>query len=551
VTFLDTIFHRLQQQANVPLLREIRDGEFVSATGSDLLRLVGEARSFIATLGLKKGDRCALLAPNSIRWIALDLALITEGIIVVPLYARQSPGELICMMKDSTPAVIFGSDDTLAQEIHSKWPDGPQIISLHDVFASHEISNAPAYAQQDSDEVTIIYTSGTSGEPKGVVLKAGNINHMLGCTNARLDLLMAGSEEQDKVFHYTPLCFAASWIAMLTFLSRDSILTLSTDLTKLSDELKLASPDYFLNVPTLLEKVRAKITEAIHKRGGLTATIFRRAQRAFLKQEESERGLLDRLCLSIAKATMFPKIRKNIGPNLKALICGSAPLAVETQLFFVMLGISVLQVYGLTETTAICTMDDPSDFEPGRVGSAIPGVEMKVGENGEILVRGPNIFSGYWQRPAETAKALEGEWFHTGDQGEVDDRGRWRITGRLKNLLVLNSGHKIAPEPLEQALAEQLPEAQQLVLVGTQRSHLALLLATAAADGLSTERIQSTVETINATLPHYKQVRGFHVVSEPFSIENGLLTANGKIKRDAVAARFSAEIESLYQRQPL
>ena len=550
MTFLDAIFRRLQEQANVSLLREIRDGEFVSVTGGELSRLVGQARGFVRALGPKKGERCALLSPNSIRWIALDLALMAEGLIVVPLHSRQSPGELAGMMKDSTPSAMFSSDETLAAEIRSKWPDGPQITPLDGVFANQGMSDAPAYAHLDSDPVTIIYTSGTSGEPKGVVLNAGNINHMLGCTNARLDLLMAGGHQPDKVFHYTPFCFAASWIAMLTFLSRNSVLTLSTDLTKLSAELKLASPDYFLNVPTLLERVRARIIETIQKRGGLTAAIFNRAQRAFLKPEENERAVVDRLCLSIANIAMFPKIRKNIDPNLKALICGSAPLAVETQVFFMMLGISVLQVYGLTETTAICTMDDPTDFEPGRVGPAIPGIEMRVAENDEILVRGPNIFAGYWQRPAETAKALEGGWFHTGDQGEVDGKGRWRVTGRLKNLLILNSGLKIAPEPLEQALAARLPEAQQLVLVGTERSHLALLLTSHSTNGLAAEQIQAALDEMNATLPHYKHIRGFHVVHEPFSIENGLLTANGKIKRDAVAVRFSTEIERLYQRPP-
>ena len=182
---------------------------------------------------------------------------------------------------------------------------------------------------------------------------------------------------------------------------------------------------------------------------------------------------------------MFPKIRKSIGPNVKALICGSAPLAEETQRFFMMLGIPVLQVYGLTETTAICTMDDPRHFEPGRVGPAIPGIEMKVSDEGEIVVRGPNVFAGYWRRPDETAKALAGGWFHTGDQGEVDATGNWRITGRLKNLIILNSGHNIAPEPIEQALQGQLPEAQQVVLVGNQRSFLTLLVTTASDEWIA------------------------------------------------------------------
>jgi long-chain acyl-CoA synthetase len=197
-------------------------------------------------------------------------------------------------------------------------------------------------------------------------------------------------------------------------------------------------------------------------------------------------------------------------------------------------------------------MDDPRHFEPGKVGPAIPGVEMKVADTGEILVRGPNVFAGYWQRPAETAKALADGWFHTGDQGEVDASGNWRITGRLKNLIILNSGHNIAPEPIEQALQGQLQEAQQVVLVGNQRSFLTLLLTISGTNGLHSERIQSAIDAVNANLPHYKKIRAFHVVPEPFSIENGLLTANGKLKRDAISARFSAEIENLYrsQKQP-
>jgi len=189
----------------------------------------------------------------------------------------------------------------------------------------------------------------------------------------------------------------------------------------------------------------------------------------------------------------------------------------------------------------------------------VAGVEMTLGENGEILVRGPNIFPGYWQRPAETAKALQGGWFHTGDQGEVDAEGNWRITGRVKNLLVLSSGHNVAPEPLEHELAAQLPEAQQVVLIGNQRSFLAALVTAAggngsanggAANGLNEARVRAAIDEVNEDLPHYKQIRAFHIVSEPFSAENGLLTTMGKIKRDAVSARFAREIEQLYQKKP-
>ena len=241
-------------------------------------------------------------------------------------------------------------------------------------------------------------------------------------------------------------------------------------------------------MPALLERFRSRIEENIQKGAGWIAGIYTRAKREYFAGGAAASSAVDRLCLAFANAAIFPNIRKRIGPNLKALICGSAPLARETQLFFKMIGIPVLQVYGLTETTAICTMDDPRRVEAGRVGPAIPGMEMKVADNGEILVRGPNIFPGYWQRPAATAQALEDGWFHTGDQGEADASGNWRITGRLKNLIILSSGHNVAPEPLEETLAARLPEAQQVVLVGNQRAFLSALITIASANGLPTAR---------------------------------------------------------------
>ena len=231
-----------------------------------------------------------------------------------------------------------------------------------------------------------------------------------------------------------------------------------------------------------------------------------------------------------------------IGANLKALICGSAPLKVETQLYFKMLGILVLQCYGLTESTAICTMDDPRHVEPGRVGPAISGIEMKLGESEELIVRGPNIFPGYWNRPQETAQALRDGWFHTGDQGEIDGAGNWRIIGRIKNLIILGSGHNIAPEPIEDELQRSLPGAQQVVLMGNGRGYLSAIIT----GNVTREQVQAAMDAVNPELPHYKQVRAFHVHLEPFSIENGLLTANGKLKRDLIAQRFRSEIEDMY-----
>jgi long-chain acyl-CoA synthetase len=272
-------------------------------------------------------------------------------------------------------------------------------------------------------------------------------------------------------------------------------------------------------------------------------TVYLKAKAAYMRKQEGKATFSDSIWLAMANAGVFPTIRKKmIGSNLKALICGSAPLSVETQLFFMMLGIPVLQVYGLTETTGICTMDDPRHVEPGRVGPAISGIEMKAAENNEIVVRGPNIFPGYWNRPDETAKALRDGWFHTGDQGEVNAAGNWKIIGRIKSLIILNSGHNIAPEPIEDEILAHLPAAQLAVVVGNGRSFLTVLIT----GDVSAEQVQSAIDAVNPTLPHYKQVRAFRIIKEPFTIENGLLTANGKLKRDLITQRFQPQIEEMY-----
>ena len=546
MTFLNQIFASLERSGDAVVLQELRAGQAVSLSARELLAQVVLARAYLRRLRLKKGDLCALLAHNSMQWVAMDLAAMAEGLTVVPLYARQAPSELVAMMKDCWPSVMACGEQSLADAIVEAWPDAPPHFCFDHVFtATREAVDSPALAMAEENVVTIIYTSGTSGEAKGVMLNAGNVGHMLGCTSGRLDQLMKQSSGQDAVFHYLPFCFAGSWIMMLTCLLRGSKLTLNTDLGKLATEMRQAAPDYFLNVPALLERMRKAVDEQLWKTGGFPLKVYTKAKGAWVRRQEGKARAGDGIWLGLANRLVFPTIRKKmIGGKLHALICGSAPLNMETQLFFMMLGIPVLQVYGLTETTAICTMDDPdAPVIAGRAGPAISGVEMKIAENAEIVVRGPNIFPGYWGRPEETAKVLRDGWFHTGDQGEVDENGNWKIVGRIKNLIILGSGHNIAPEPIEEKILHELPEAIQVVLVGNGRGYLAALVT----GKVSGEKTQAALDFVNPDLPHYKQVRAFHLAGEAFTIESGLLTANGKLKRDSIAQRFRSEIEAMYE----
>src|SRR5712664_1025187 len=551
--FLETIFAQLQRSAGRVVLREIRGEQFVSVTGGELLEHVCQVRAYLRTAGVRPGDRCALLAPNSIRWVAFDLALMAEGLIVVPLYARQSPAELAAMMKDSVPKLLLVSDAALGDAAMRAWTGDSSSAPCRVLF--DEVLQQPAPAQSipdapgprgDADIVTIIYTSGTSGEPKGVCLTVANVTHMLSCTTERLDQLMGQTREPDRVFHYAPFNFAASWILLLSCLSRESVLTLSTDLSKLADEIRLSAPHYFLNVPTLLERVRRGVEDALSKRDAPIRSLYAKSREAWQRKNSGRAHAMDALWLALGRKLIFGKIRERFGPHLRALICGSAPLASETQQFFLMLGIPVLQAYGLTETTAICTLDDPRvPVEPGYVGQAIPGIEMKSADNEEIIVRGPHIFAGYWNRAEETKRVLSDGWFHTGDQGEVNSRGNWRIIGRIKNLIILNSGHNVPPEPIEDKIAQHLPTAQHVVIVGNGRGYLCVLIAGA----VEPQAVHSALDVVNPNLPHYRQIRNFAIVGEALTPDNGLLTANGKLRRDAINVRFASEINSMYDRK--
>ena len=552
--FLENFFAQLEKNASRVVIREIHGENFLELTGGQLLQQIRRAQEWISRRNLSPGDRVAIVGPNSMRWIAIDIALMAEGLVVVPLYYRQAPGELAAVMRDCQPKLLIADGGVLRGSITAAWPADAgfrfDTVLFDEILATSasprvesQTDTARLSARADSDLVTIVYTSGTSGEPKGVCLNIGNVTFMLGRTTSRLDQLMRGSQRLDSIFHYLPLNFAASWIATLTFMLRESVVTLSTDLNKLADEIRLSQPHYFLNVPTLLERVRRGVDDAISKRPSIIRSLYERARDAAQREIDGTPKAFDGIWLALGRALIFSKIKERFGPNLRALICGSAPLAPETQNFFRMLGIRVLQVYGLTETTGICTMDDPDGtVDTGHVGPTIDGIEMQVGEENELIVRGPNIFPGYWNREEETAAVLRGGWFHTGDQGEKNEHGNWRIVGRVKNLLILNSGHKIPPEPIEDKLSQLLPAAQHVILVGNGRGYLCVIL-TGPLDKLA---VQAALDNINRDLPHYRQIRNFSILNDTLTPDSGLLTAMGKLRRGVINDRFASQIEALY-----
>lgn len=543
MSFIDTLFETLEAQGESPAIIEIHGTEPRVSSARALLEMQARVRSFLERVGLKPGDRVALLAPNSARWVACDLAILAHGGIVVPLYARQDPDELAVMTRDCTPTLVLAATEALGKGLTSAWPEHCPVALFDDVFAA-DPRDSPRHDRKADDPVTLIYTSGTSGVPKGVITTLQNVDFMIPQTASSLAEIKGQRSGADRVFHYLPFCFAGSRIMLWTQLYRGNAIMVSTDLTDLVRELGTAAPHYYLNVPALLERVKNGVYSKIRERGGLALTIYNKGLAAAmaLLTGEPKVGLRDRIWAALASKVVFPKIKTRIGTNLEFLICGSAPLNPDTQRWFSIIGIPVYQIYGLTETTAIVTIDRPDRAVPGRVGSAIAGCTLKISDEGELLIHGPNIFPAYWNKPQETAEALVDGWLHTGDQADLDAKGNLRIIGRVKNILVPESGHNVAPEPIEQLLLGYLPAAEQAVIIGHARPYLTAIV-TGPVDQAA---IEAAIEQVNAEVPHYRKIRKHLHVPEPLTIESGLLTANQKLRRRAIETHFRPLLDQLY-----
>ena len=533
-------FHAvLKANPELALVTEVHDTELRPVKAAEIDALCQRARGAMRQAGVEAGDRVVLLAPNSAKWVASDLAILFEGAICVPMYARQAAHELVGMMHDCDAKLVVCADEALAEGVKAHWPDAPLIT--FDAWFSGEAINADPRARSGEDLTTIIYTSGTSGEPKGVVYKVDNIDYMLPVITEAIGQLMGPREDGDRVFHYLPFCFAGSRMVLWMCLHRANGIMVSTDLTNLANEFKSAKPNYFLNVPALLERIKGGVEGAIRTKPKVVQGLYDRGMAAYAASLSGESTFMDTLMWGLAKRIVFNKVKRQIGVDLECLICGSAPLSADTQRWFEMLGIPVYQVYGLTETTAIVTMDTPGDVKSGHVGRAIKGCELRLGEGDELQIKGPNIFPGYWGREETTQASFHEGWFCTGDQAEIDAQGNVRIIGRVKNLLVPSSGHNVPPEPIEQKLLG-IEGIDQAVLIGHGRPYLTAILT----GNLERAKLEAAVQAVNEGLPHYRRVRNFTLSGEPFTPENGLLTANQKLRRKVIAEHYAAEIEAMY-----
>ena len=555
MSFVTAILERLETQPERIALAQGQGAARRELSASALATAIYRARAHLRARGLRPGDRVVLVGQNTPEWVICDLAVLAEGGVLVPFDPRAAEGEgqeLAELIADADPVLALHDEGLslpeLAQHCHQV-----DALPLQELGADAPAEREPPRMLPDDALATLIYTSGSSGRPKGVMLTRGNLGFMLSRTEERLGELTRLPFAAERALHYLPLCYAGSRVLLLSCLLRGARLELVADPRQLGEALEPAAADYFLNVPLVLERFMRAAVGAIEAKGAVPRRLLRRARAAHQRREAGQAGLRDRATLALAERLLFRKVRARFGPRLRGLICGSAPLSPETQGFFHMLGVPVYQGYGLTETSALCTLDREGEILPGRVGPALPDVEMRRAETGEIETRGPHVFAGYWGQPAATAEAFSAEgWFKTGDLGDVDAFGRWRIGGRQSAMLVLSSGHNLPPEPLEEvlraALIEQLgPELAdvQVLVVGHGHPHAAALVAWPSGT-LTPSQVHEVLDRLNSALEPKRRLHRAAVLSEPFSPENGLLTQNLKPRRGAIAARYADVIEHLY-----
>ena len=486
------------------------------------------------------------MGPGSTAWIAADLAALAEGAVVVPLYPELCADELGESLLDADPRAILCGDRALLRAAGDSLGT-PLTLTFDELFEGPTASGSPVPRQAD-DPVTIIYTAGTTGRPRGAILTRGNIEHAL--EGIELALADGGSlpAADQRVFHPVSLCFAGSRLVVWSTLGRAGTV-MSSQQTEhpqrndvLCDELMASEASSMIAVPAQLERLRSELEERMLRGSRRRRRLYARARAAFAAERDGTASATDRIMLATTDIALFRLARGCMPATLRFIVSSSAPLRSDTQLFFQMIGLPVGQIYGLTEATAVVTVDEPHSATAGRVGHLVRGVEARIAEGGELLIRGPNVFAGYFRRPDATRDALTDGWLRSGDRVEVDHNGIYRVIGRTNDLLIPSSGHNIAPEPIEKRLVAAIGGIEHAIVFGHGRPYLTAVLS-GTADRLA---VAKEIDAINRTLPYYRRIRAFHITGEAFSPINGLLAENMKPQRMAVEERYRLAIERLY-----
>ena len=535
-------------------------------------------------LGIEKGDKVSILANTRPEWTYFDFAALTAGATVVPIYQTNSPDECQYVLENSdAKAVIVEDAEQLAKvrEVRDRCPalehvvlmtgEADDAISAAEVAergASHEAAEwEERWSSVTPDDIcTFIYTSGTTGPPKGCVISHGNYRSML---NMVLDVGALGDDE--LTYLYLPLAHSFALLIQFGTVALGATTAYwQRDPLKIMADLAEVKPTYFPSVPRIFEKIYTAATAAAEKAGGMKKAVFNWAVGVGRRMRETERagrepGFFLRRQYEIADKQVLSKVRNLFGGRIKLAVSGAAPINPEILRFFDAAGVLIVEGWGMTETSTAATIATAEDFKFGTVGRPFPGCEVKIAEDGEILVKGPNIFQGYYKNPEATAETLVDGWLHTGDIGEIDSEGYIKITGRKKDIIITAGGKNITPANLE-AEIKQHPLVSQCVVIGDRRPYLVALVtldpeeaaAFAKEHGLpadpealaSNDQIRAALEAhlekVNSKFARVEQVKKIEILPHDLSQEGGELTPTMKVKRNIVTDKYAGEINALY-----
>lgn len=580
-------FTRAAEKGDAPFLWRKQDGAWHAISWAEAARQVASLSRGLRSTGLQRGDRVMLVAENRPEWCIADLAIMAAGCVTVPTYTTNTERDHAHIIENSGARAIIVSTQKLAATLmpaalrsnHVQTVIGIEPLRLgpsqidcrqYDaLIAAHPTQAATVAVEADfsrGDLACIIYTSGTGGAPRGVMQHHGAILHnCAGCSA----VISEDFGWDDEVFlSFLPLSHAYEHTGGQHFpIALGGQIYYAEGLDKLAANIEEVRPTIMFVVPRLFEVLHTRIAKAIEKKGGLGARLLDQALALGARSYNGKLRLIDRPAQA-AVATLFkPKIARKFGGRLKAMVSGGAPLNPEIGLFFHSIGLTLLQGYGQTEAAPVIACNRPkAGVRMDTVGPPLDDTEVRIAEDGEILVRGELVMHGYWRNPTETERVLKDGWLHTGDIGEIDAAGRLRITDRKKDLIINDKGENVAPQKVEGMLTLQ-PEIAQAMIAGDRRPYMVALIVPdsewtaewCAKSGTGCNRvaldddldfraaISAAVDRVNRDLSVTERIRRFVIAHEPFSIENQQLTPSLKIRRHVLREVYGERLDALYR----
>lgn len=540
-------------------------------------------------LGFAAGDKLIILASNSPNWVMTDFACLSLGGVTVPIYTTLTPEQVKYIIEDSDARVVVVGDRELREKIEAVRRDLPDLYhlitfesdtpvgytTLEQMFErgkkvdeeNPDLYENLALAVKPDDLATIIYTSGTTGPPKGVMLTHHNL-----VSNAKSTLSVVEIFNEDILLSFLPLSHSLERWATYCYFYKGVTIGYAESLETLAENMLEIRPTVMVNVPRVLEKIYARVMENVLASSRLRKKIFFWALKVGKDygRREIRHQPIPRLLEAkrkLANKLVFSKIHARTGGRARLFVSGGAALSKDIGEFFYALGLRVLEGYGLTETSPVVSCNSFDALKFGSVGKPIPGVEVKIAEDGEILVRGPNVMRGYYKKEAATEEALAGGWFYTGDVGHFDEEGFLVITDRKKDILVTSGGKNVAPQPIENILKLN-PYIANAVVVGDNQRFISALIVPefekleayaknsgivfeSRADLIAREEVQNfLLAEVDRSTPHlasYEKIKKIALLERDFEVAEGEMTPSLKVKRNIVEQKYNTLINSLYQ----